>query len=122
MAQQEIAPQQSVAHQQTVARAEVYRTVQRSDAFQQIRRDYRGFVFPAAVVFLGWYLLYLVAQTAAPGLMRQQVAGPLNVAWVLGLLQFASTFLLSWLYARHARTHRDAAALELRWDTQDQLR
>ncbi|WP_369824238.1 DUF485 domain-containing protein [Kitasatospora sp. Root187] len=116
MAQQEITPQQSVG------RAEVYRTVQESEAFQQIRRGYRGFVFPATAGFLGWYLLYLVAQTAAPGLMRQQVAGPLNVAWVLGLLQFSSTFVLTWLYARNARTGRDAAALELRWDTQDQLR
>ncbi|MER5866948.1 DUF485 domain-containing protein [Kitasatospora sp. NPDC002040] len=116
VAQQEIAPQQSVG------RAEVYRSVQESDAFQEIRRGYRGFVFPATAGFLGWYLLYLVAQTAAPGLMRHQVAGPVNVAWVLGLLQFSSTFLLTWLYARNARTTRDAAALELRWDTQDQLR
>ncbi|GAA1190738.1 uncharacterized membrane protein (DUF485 family) [Kitasatospora gansuensis] len=121
MAQQEIAPQQS-APQQGAGRAEVYRTVQESEAFQQIRRGYRGFVFPATAGFLGWYLLYLVAQTAAPGLMRHQVAGPLNVAWVFGLLQFSSTFVLTWLYARNARAGRDAAALELRWDTQDQLR
>lgn len=102
--------------------AEVYRAVQASEAFQGIRSGYRGFVFPATAVFLGWYLLYLAAQTAAPELMRRQVAGPLNVAWLLGLLQFASTFLLTWLYARNARTKRDRAALDLRWDTQDQLR
>ncbi len=102
--------------------AEVYRAVQRSEAFQEIRSSYRAFVFPATGVFLGWYLLYVGAQAAAPGLMRHQVAGPLNVAWVLGLLQFASTFLLTWLYARNARTKRDRAALELRWNTQDRLR
>jgi uncharacterized membrane protein (DUF485 family) len=102
--------------------AEIYRTVQSSAAFQEIRRSYRAFVFPATGVFLGWYLLYVAAQAAAPGLMRRQVAGPLNVAWVLGLLQFASTFLLTWLYARNARTKRDRAALELRWNTQDRLR
>lgn len=54
--------------------------------------------------------------------MRIRLAGPVNVAWLLGLLQFASTFVLTWLYARNARTERDRAALELRWDTQDQLR
>ncbi|MFD9126516.1 DUF485 domain-containing protein [Kitasatospora sp. NPDC059571] len=100
----------------------VYRAVQASDAFQEIRRGYRGFVLPATGAFLGWYLLYLVAQAAAPALMARQVVGPVNVAWLLGLGQFASTFLLTWLYARNARTRRDRAALELRWDTQDQLR
>ncbi|GAA3020249.1 hypothetical protein GCM10020229_34280 [Kitasatospora albolonga] len=114
--------QQQVRERAARPQAEVYLAVQESEAFQQIRRGYRGFVFPATGAFLGWYLLYLVAQVAAPGLMARQLAGPVNVAWLLGLLQFGSTFLLTWLYVRHARTRRDAAALELRWDTQDQLR
>ncbi|MFC5888318.1 DUF485 domain-containing protein [Kitasatospora aburaviensis] len=104
------------------SRTEVYRAVQASDAFQEIRRGYRAFVFPAGGAFLGWYLMYVAAQAVAPGVMRSQVAGPVNVAWLLGLLQFATTFLLTWLYARNARTKRDRAALSLRWDTQDQLR
>ncbi|WP_374228267.1 DUF485 domain-containing protein [Streptacidiphilus sp. ASG 303] len=104
------------------APAEVYRGVQQSEAFRQIRRGYRGFVLPVSVLFLLWYLLFLVAATTAPGLMRRQVAGPLNLAWLLGLLQFASTFLLTWLYGRNARATRDRAALGLRWDTQDRLR
>ncbi|MER7581316.1 DUF485 domain-containing protein [Kitasatospora sp. NPDC097691] len=107
---------------EAVDRTEVYRAVQASAAFQDIRRSHRSFVFPVAGAFLGWYLLYVAAQAAAPGLMRTRVAGPFNVAWLLGLLQFASTFLLTWLYARNARTKRDRAALGLRWDTQDQLR
>ncbi|MEV7601586.1 DUF485 domain-containing protein [Kitasatospora sp. NPDC089797] len=101
---------------------EVYRSVQASAAFQSIRRSYRAFVFPVSGAFLGWFLLYVAAQAAAPDVMRSAVVGPLNVAWLLGLLQFASTFLLTWLYARNARTKRDRAALGLRWDTQDQLR
>ncbi|MEV4616324.1 DUF485 domain-containing protein [Kitasatospora sp. NPDC049258] len=116
------APTAADAAERTAATGQVYRAVQQSPAFQQIRRSYRGFAFPATGLFLGWYLLYLGAQAAAPGLMRRQVAGPVNVAWLLGLLQFGSTFVLTWLYARNARTKRDRAALELRWDTQDQLR
>ncbi len=104
------------------AAAQVYREVQQSDAFQEIRRSYRTFVFPATAVFLGWYLLYVTLQAAAPALMRTQLAGPFSVAWLLGLLQFVSTFLITWLYSRNARTKRDRAALGLRWDTQDQLR
>jgi uncharacterized membrane protein (DUF485 family) len=54
--------------------------------------------------------------------MNRHVVGPLSVAWLFGLLQYASTFLLAWLYSRHARVTRDRAALGLRWDTQDRLR
>lgn len=102
--------------------AEVYLEVQRSPAFQEVRRRYRRFVFPAAAAFILWYLAYVVAATVAPGLMARPVAGAVNVAMVAGLGQFATTFLLTWAYARHARLRRDRAALELRWDTQEMTR
>ncbi|MFE5583464.1 DUF485 domain-containing protein [Kitasatospora sp. NPDC056531] len=117
-----VLPQEPSAPTSTTDSAEVYRTVQASAAFQDIRRSYRAFVFPVSGAFLGWYLMFVAAEAVAPGAMRGRVAGPLNVAWLLGLLQFATTFLLTWLYARNARTKRDRAALGLRWDTQDQLR
>ncbi|MGW2252731.1 DUF485 domain-containing protein [Kitasatospora sp. NPDC001660] len=115
-------PAPAAAPATTTDSTEVYRTIQCSGAFQDIRRSYRSFVFPVSSASLAWYLAYVAAQAAAPDLMRTPVAGPFNVAWLLGLLQFASTFLLTWLYARNARTKRDRAALGLRWDTQDQLR
>ncbi|MEZ0069190.1 uncharacterized membrane protein (DUF485 family) [Streptacidiphilus sp. MAP12-20] len=102
--------------------AEIYRAVHDSPEFREIRTRYRRFVFPATAAFLLWYLLYVVLAVAAPQLMARPIAGPFNTAWLLGLLQFASTFLLTWLYARHARDHRDRAALGLRWETQDRLR
>ncbi|GGO91353.1 DUF485 domain-containing protein [Wenjunlia tyrosinilytica] len=100
----------------------VYLDVQQSDAFQRMRRGYRRFVMPATTVFLGWYLAYVVAATAAPELMGRQVFGAVNVALLAGLAQFASTFLLTWAYARNARLHRDRTALDLRWDTQERIR
>ncbi|MFE1949762.1 DUF485 domain-containing protein [Streptomyces sp. NPDC059524] len=102
--------------------AGIYLEVQRSAAFQEVRARYRRFAFPAAAVFFAWYLAYVVAATTAHDLMAQPVAGSVNVAMVAGLGQFASTFLLTWLYARHARLRRDRAALELRWDTQEMTR
>jgi uncharacterized membrane protein (DUF485 family) len=96
-------------------RSAVYLEVQRSAAFQEVRERYRRFAFPAVAGFLVWYLLYVVAAVSAPGLMARRVAGELNVAMVAGLAQFASTFLLTWGYARHARLRRDRAALDLRW-------
>ncbi|MGW5019894.1 DUF485 domain-containing protein [Streptomyces cacaoi] len=102
--------------------ADIYLTVQRSAAFQRVRRRHRAFVLPAAAAFLLWYLGYLVLATGAPGLMAREVAGVLNVGMVAGLAQFATVFLLTWAYARHARLRRDGPALELRWETQDMTR
>ncbi|WP_190198846.1 DUF485 domain-containing protein [Streptomyces djakartensis] len=104
------------------AAADVYLEVQRSTAFQEVRRRYRRFVAPAFVAFFAWYVGYVVAATTAPELMAHPVAGSVNVAMVAGLGQFATTFLLTWAYARHARLRRDRAALELRWDTQELTR
>ena len=104
------------------AHAAVYLTVQRSAAFQQVRRRYRRFVLPASAAFLVWYLAYVVTATVAPDLMARPVVGVFNVAMAAGLAQFASTFLLTWAYVRHARLRRDKLALELRWETQDMAR
>ncbi|WMX44687.1 DUF485 domain-containing protein [Streptomyces roseicoloratus] len=118
----EAAPGSVPRQQAAPSAADIYLEVQRSPAFQEVRGRYRRFVFPAALAFLLWYLAYVVAATAVPGLMARPVAGAVNVAMVAGLGQFATTFLLTWAYARHARLRRDRAALELRWDTQEMTR
>ncbi|UTO67942.1 DUF485 domain-containing protein [Streptomyces rapamycinicus] len=100
----------------------VYTEVHGSAAFQEVRRRYRRFVLPVTAAFLIWYLAYVVAATTAPRLMARPVVGTLNVAMVAGLAQFATTFLLTWAYARHARLRRDRVALELRWVTQEMMR
>ena len=46
--------------------------------------------------------------------MNAQVIGNVNVALIFGLLQFASTFLIAWLYARHAGRALDPLAERLR--------
>lgn len=104
------------------AAADVYLEVQRSAAFQEVRRRYRRFVVPGVIVFLAWYVGYVVTATTAPGLMARPVAGAVNVGMLAGLGQFLTTFVLAWAYARHARLRRDRAALDLRWDTQELTR
>ncbi|MEU0194010.1 DUF485 domain-containing protein [Streptomyces afghaniensis] len=105
-----------------VAAADVYLEVQRSAAFQEVRRRYRRFVVPAFVAFFAWYVAYVVAATTAPELMARPVLGAVNVALLAGLGQFLTTFLFTWGYSRHARLRRDRAALDLRWDTQELTR
>lgn len=102
--------------------ADIYLEVQRSEAFQEVRRRYRRFIVPATFAFFVWYLAYVVMAVTAPGLMARPVAGAVNVAMVAGLGQFLTTFLLTGAYARHARLRRDRAALDLRWETQEMTR
>lgn len=89
-------------------------SVQRSPEFVELRRKFRRFVFPMTVVFLSWYLLYVIASGWARDFMGQQLWGNINVAYVFGLLQFVSTFLIAWLYERHMNRNVDPLAERLR--------
>ncbi|MEE1926642.1 DUF485 domain-containing protein [Streptomyces sp. TRM 70351] len=110
-------------HRPADGRAAVYFAVHRSAAFREVRRRHRRFVFPATAAFLLWYLGYVAASTAAPGLMGRPVGeGPLTVGLLAGLGQFVSTALLTCAYTWHARLRRDRAALDLRWETHQRTR
>lgn len=91
-----------------------YRAVQDSDDFVALRKAFRNFVFPTTVAFLIWYGLYVVLSAYARDFMSTKVAGHINVALVFGLLQFVSTFVIAWLYARYASRRLDPAADQLR--------
>lgn len=88
--------------------------VQNSPEFVALRRRFRGFVFPMTIAFLSWYLLYVVASGWARDFMGQKLIGNINVAYVFGLLQFVSTFLIAWLYERHMNRNVDPLSAKLR--------
>lgn len=96
--------------------------VQSTPEFVQLRRRLRGFVFPMTAVFLGWYLLYVVVADYAHDFMSIKVFGNINVGLIFGLLQFASTFLITWLYVRHANKHLDPVADKIREELEGDLR
>ena len=78
----------------------VYEDLAATPDFHELRKRYRGFVFPATVAFLSWYLLYVFMSMWAHDFMSKEVFGNVNVALIFGLLQFATTFFLAWLYSR----------------------
>jgi uncharacterized membrane protein (DUF485 family) len=84
--------------------------VQHSAEFGELRRAHRSFAFPLTVAFIAWYLLYVLLSNYAGGFMGTKVAGNVNVALVLGLAQFLTTFLIAWWYARHAAAKLDPKA------------
>ncbi len=89
---------------------EKYLAVQQSEEFGQLRKTLRGFIFPMTVAFFLWYALYVLLSAYARGFMSAKLIGNINVALVLGLLQFVTTFLIAWLYARFAAAKVDPIA------------
>lgn len=94
--------------------AEGYLQVARSDEFAGLRKALRGFVFPMTAAFFLWYALYVILSAYARDFMGTKVVGNINVALVFGLLQFVTTFLIAWLYARYASRRLDPTAERLR--------
>ena len=84
--------------------------VQESAEFGELRRSYRSFAFPLTVGFIAWYLLYVLLSNYAGDFMGTKLFGNINVALVLGLAQFLTTFLIAWWYARHAAAKLDPKA------------
>ncbi len=91
-----------------------YAAIAAEPDFDALRRSYRNFAFPATIAFMAWYITYVVANNWARGFMDTRVIGNINVAVVFGLLQFLSTFLIAYLYSRHANRALDPLATRLR--------
>ena len=91
----------------------IYDRLHATPEFAELRRRYRGFVFPATVAFLAWYLLYVVLSSWATDFMSTQVVGNINVALIFGLLQFVTTFGLAYVYSRYSTSKLDPLARQL---------
>jgi len=92
----------------------VWENMQTSPEFQDLKRKFRGFAFPLTVAFLAWYFLYVVLTAFAREWVSTPVIGNINIAFVLGVLQFATTFLIMWLYERHSSHSLDGPSDALR--------
>ena len=91
-----------------------YPAIQASPGFTALRRRFRWFVFPMSFAFFAWYMTYVLLAAYAHDFMSTKVFGEVNVGILLGLGQFASTALVTWLYLRYARRRLDPRAAELR--------
>jgi uncharacterized membrane protein (DUF485 family) len=98
--------------------SEKYLAVQRSEEFAGLRKTLRGYIFPMTVAFFLWYSLYVLLSAFARGFMSVKLIGNINVALVLGLLQFVTTFLIAWHYARFAAKKVDPTAAKIKAELQ----
>jgi uncharacterized membrane protein (DUF485 family) len=92
------------------ASPERYLEVQNSDEFGRLRHTLRRFIFPTTIAFILWYALYVLLSAYARDFMAIKLVGNINVALLLGLLQFVSTFVIAWYYARFAAQKVDPLA------------
>ncbi|MBO2454797.1 DUF485 domain-containing protein [Actinomadura barringtoniae] len=91
-----------------------YAVMAQDERFLVAKVRYRRLALGTAVAFLGWYLAYVALSAFARGFMARQVVGNVNVALVLGVLQFASTFVLAWWYSHYSRRSIDPLTAQLR--------
>ncbi|MET9888450.1 DUF485 domain-containing protein [Streptomyces sp. NPDC006430] len=88
-----------------------------SATFAELRTRFRKFAFTMTGAFLLFYVAYVLLCTYAPHVVATKLMGNVNVALLLGVAQFASTFLIAWLYTRYAKSRLDPLADSLRLDT-----
>ncbi len=98
--------------------------VAQSPEFHELERRFRNFAFPMTAAFLIWYFGYVLMSVFAKGFMSQPFLGMqyFNMGHFLGLLQFVTTFLITWLYLRHARTKLDPLATQIREQLEGEAR
>lgn len=94
--------------------AEAYEDAQQSPQFQELRRRYRGFSFPMTVAFLVWYAVFVGLSVFAPDFMSTPAFGNVTVGLLIGLGQFVSTAIITWLYIRHSNNRLDPLADDIR--------
>ncbi|HWD04970.1 MAG TPA: DUF485 domain-containing protein [Amycolatopsis sp.] len=97
-----------------IRRGPDYPLIQRSPEFTSLRKQLRRFVFPMSVAFFVWYLTYVVLAAYANSFMSMQVFGMVNVGMLLGLGQFVTTAVITFVYVRFANREVDPRVAELR--------
>ena len=81
--------------------------------FKALVRSRRRFVIPATIFFICYYFALPVSVGFAPQVMSRPVLGPLTLAYVFALSQFAMAWILLAIYLRRA-LHFDVAAARVR--------
>ncbi|WOQ17013.1 DUF485 domain-containing protein [Raineyella sp. W15-4] len=98
-----------------------YREVEQSAEFVELRRKFRSFAFPMTVAFLVWYFVYVLLSVYAVGWMSTRIAGNITIGLLISFLQFVTTFLITWLYIRHANKSLDPLSRKLKADLEGDL-
>jgi uncharacterized membrane protein (DUF485 family) len=89
--------------------------------FRALLRSRRRFVIPATLFFIAYYLALPISVGLLPKVMSRPVLGPLTLAYVFALSQFAMAWILLALYLRRSRGFDLEAARIRRRETHEVL-
>jgi uncharacterized membrane protein (DUF485 family) len=84
--------------------------IEHSAEFQELIRRRRGFVVPATIFFLAWYMGFILLCGYAKDFMASSVYEGLTVGYCLALTQFLMVFVLGVMYLRRADREYDPLA------------
>lgn len=73
-----------------------------TDTFRRLLAAKRRFVIPATLFFLVYYFALPILVGYFPQFMSQKVWGPLNIAYLFALSQFAMAWIVAAVYVRAA--------------------
>jgi uncharacterized membrane protein (DUF485 family) len=76
--------------------------IARTDAFKDLMVAKARFIVPATLFFMVYYFALPILVGYAPDLMKREVIGPLNLAYVFALSQFFMAWIVAALYVRAA--------------------
>lgn len=88
--------------------------LEHTDEFKQLVAARVRFILPATIFFLVYYFALPLANGLAPGLMKTNVVGNVNIAYLFALSEFFMAWILAWLYIRRANTVFDRLAEAVR--------
>jgi len=87
-----------------------WEAIERSPEFQELVTRRRGFVLPATIFFLSYYMAFILLAGYAPDFMGSSVYEGLTVGYVLALTQFVMVFALGIMYLRRSAHEYDPLA------------
>lgn len=93
---------------------EEFRAMQKDPRFLELKKTYRSFTFPMSVAFFVWYMAYAVTAIAAPEFMARDAFGGMNIGVIFGLLQFVTTFVITYIYVGYANRNIEPQAAAIR--------
>ncbi len=109
------APPKEAAHPEPPSADGVHwEGLEETDEFRQLVRARWRFVAPATVFFLVYYFALPLSNGLFPNVMRTEIIGHINLAYIFALSQFVMAWLLAYFYIRQAGRVFDPLAEKVR--------
>ena len=102
--------QREVAH--APSHAAEWAAIERDEEFRALVTAKRRFILPATAFFILYYFALPLLAGYRPELMRRDVVGEINLAYLFSLSQFIMAWILMAMYVKRARRY-DAMVAEL---------